>query len=302
MERMVRIARGLGYLDDFPPLVPIHDLGYLPPEEVLVIATGSQGEPRAALSRLAQGRHSDFELKAGDTVIFSAKAIPGNERHIERLHQALHRLDVRILEETRHPELHASGHPAQDELHTFYGWIKPRYLLPVHGENRHQLAHRKLAEERGINAPLTPTNGDLIRFDVDGLTLESRNPQSPRIISQDQIRPLEGLVAPKGDHRERHGELFLWLTVMPGEIGWTRIGRLIIDSSASTALDETAFADWLDDVLTQLEATTLAQLRIQLQPRLMQWLSDHLRHLPTVHLQLSHADADLPLANLWKQP
>ncbi|NLC21109.1 MAG: ribonuclease J, partial [Halomonadaceae bacterium] len=89
MERMVATARGLGYLDDMPPLVPVQDLGYLPPEEVLVIATGSQGEPRAALSRLANGRHPNFELVAGDTVIFSAKAIPGNEAHIERLKRGL---------------------------------------------------------------------------------------------------------------------------------------------------------------------------------------------------------------------
>ncbi|MEC9482897.1 MAG: ribonuclease J, partial [Halomonas sp.] len=224
MERMVRIARGLGYLEDFPPLVPVRDLGYLPPEEVLVIATGSQGEPRAALSRLAQGRHPDLELKPGDTVIFSAKAIPGNERHIERLHHALHRLEIRILDEAHHPELHASGHPAQDELNTFYAWVRPRYLLPVHGENRHQVAHCQLAEARGILAPLTPTNGDLIRFDSDGLTLENRYPQTPRIISQDAVRPLDGLAAPQGVRRERFGELFLWIAVRPTATGWMRVG------------------------------------------------------------------------------
>lgn len=294
MERMVRIARGLGYLEDFPPLVPARDLGYLPAEEVLVIATGSQGEPRAALSRLAQGRHPDFELQAGDTVIFSAKAIPGNERLIERLHDGLHRLDVRILEEVHHPELHASGHPAQDELNTFYEWVKPRYLLPVHGERRHQQAHRELAEARDIQAPLIPVNGDLIRFDGDGMTLEQRYPQTPRIVSQDEVRPLEGLVAPKGDRRERYGELFLVIAVTPTANGWQRIGRLLVDSSAPTALDETGLADWLDDTLDQLDAQTLVQLRTQLQPRLMQWLADHLRRLPAVHLQLTPAEADFP--------
>ncbi|SFH46266.1 ribonuclease J [Modicisalibacter xianhensis] len=292
MERMVRIARGLGYLDDFPPLVPVSDLGYLPADEVLVIATGSQGEPRAALSRLAQGRHADFELQAGDTVIFSAKAIPGNERHIERLHHALRQRDVRILEETHHPELHASGHPAQDELNRFYDWIRPRYLLPVHGEQRHQLAHRELAEARGITAPLSPSNGELIRFDETGLCVEARYVQRPRIVSQDSVRALEGLAAPKGEHRERHGDLFLWLAVTPAETGWARIGRLIVDSRASSALDETSLSDWLDDTLSQVTAETLAQLRVQLQPRLMQWLSDHLRHLPAVHLQLSAAEVD----------
>ncbi|MFC3293050.1 ribonuclease J [Modicisalibacter luteus] len=293
MERMVRIARGLGYLEEFPALVPVNDLGYLPPEEVLVIATGSQGEPRAALSRLAQGRHPDFELQAGDTVIFSAKAIPGNERHIERLHHALRQRDVRILEEIHHPELHASGHAAQDELNQLYEWIKPRYLLPVHGEHRHQLAHRELAQARGIVAPLTPTNGDLIRFDEDGLAVEARYAQAPRIITQDNIQPLEGLIAPKGDPKERHGDLFLWVAVIPADMGWVRIGRLIVDSRATSTLDETSLSDWLDDTLSQSEADTLAQLRTQLQPRLMQWLSDHLRHLPTVHFQLTAAEIDM---------
>lgn len=292
MERMVRIARGLGYLEDFPPLVPARDLGYLPAEEVLVIATGSQGEPRAALSRLAQNRHPDFELQAGDTVIFSAKAIPGNERHIERLHDGLRRLQVQILEEKHHPELHASGHPAQDELNLFYEWVKPRYLLPVHGEHRHQHAHRLLAEERGILAPLIPVNGNLIRFDGDGLTLEKHYPQTPHVVSQDEVRPHEGLVAPRGDRRERHGELFLLVAVTPGDSGWQRIGRLLIDASASITLDETAFADWLDDTLSRLDAESLAQLRTQLQPRLIQWLADHLRRLPTVHLQLTPAETD----------
>lgn len=295
MERMVRVARNLGYLDDFPALVPVRDLGYLPAEEVLVIATGSQGEPRAALSRLAQGRHPDFELQQGDTAIFSAKAIPGNERLIERLHHGLRQLGVVVLEETHHPELHASGHPAQDELNTFYGWLEPRHLLPVHGERRHQSAHQALASARGISAPLIPSNGDLIRFDAEGLSCEARYPQSPRIVSQDEVLPLEGLSAPQGNRRERYGQLFLVLPVVPAQpAGWSRIGRLLLDSNTPTVLDETVFADWLDDTLGQLEAENLAELRSQLHPRLMRWLDDHLRHLPIVHLQLTPAEADIP--------
>lgn len=178
MERMVGVARQLGYMDDLPPLVPVADLGYLPPEEVLVIATGSQGEPWAALSRLSRGRHPHFELMAGDTVIFSAKAIPGNERLIQRLKAGLRHFGVSLFDEENHPELHASGHPAQEELRTFYGWVRPRHLLPVHGEARHQQAHQSLATSLGIEAPVIPTNGDLIRLDADGLSLTARHPSS----------------------------------------------------------------------------------------------------------------------------
>ncbi|MBW6391175.1 ribonuclease J [Billgrantia antri] len=284
MVRMVAVARGLGYLDDMPPLVPVSDLGYLPPQEVLVIATGSQGEPRAALSRLANGRHHSLELMADDTVIFSAKAIPGNERQIERLKHALRHLDVAVWDEFNHPELHASGHPAQDELRTFYGWIKPRHLLPVHGERRHQQAHQELAESMGIQAPLAPINGDLVRLDGEGLSLESRHPQRPCIVSQDAVTPLPGLTAERGS--PRHGILHLALSVASTKTGWTRIGRLMMDAHRVSAMDEDSFTDWLDERLEEVEADTLAELRTALQPLVTSWLGQHLRQLPDVHLQL----------------
>ena len=292
MERMVGVARGLGYMDDLPPLVPVTDLGYLPPEEVLVIATGSQGEPRAALSRLAQGRHPHVELMTGDTVIFSAKAIPGNERLIDRLKRGLRHFSVTILDETNHPELHAYGHPAQEELRTFYGWTRPRQLLPVHGEPRHQQAHQTLAEELGIQAPLRPVNGDVIRLDSEGLSLEARHPQQPHIISQDAVSALPGLGS-NANNRSRHGRLFLAISVAATDTGWTRIGRLMLDTSQASPMDETAFADWLDDCLEDIEVDSLAELRLALQPRLLNWLADHLHRVPEVHLQILAVEAEM---------
>lgn len=284
MERMVSVARGLGYLDDLPPLVPVRDIGYLPPQEVLVIATGSQGEPRAALNRLASGRHVSFELLPDDTVIFSAKAIPGNEPLIDRLKHRLRQLDVTIWDEFNHPELHASGHPAQDELRTMYEWIKPRHLLPVHGEARHQRAHCQLAESLGIRAPLSPVNGDLIRLDSHGLSRVSRHPQRPCIVSQNNVAPLPGLAADRGS--SRHGILYLAIPVAATGTGWTRLGRLILDAHHMRPLDEDDFSDWLDERLDALPAETLAELRLQLQPLITAWLSERLRQLPDVHLQL----------------
>ncbi|WP_043526330.1 ribonuclease J [Litchfieldella xinjiangensis] len=291
MERMVGIARGLGYLDDFPPLVPVNDLGYLPPEEVLVIATGSQGEPRAALTRLAHGSHPNFELVSGDSVIFSAKAIPGNERLIERLQRALTRKGVAVYDEQSHPELHASGHPAQEELKQFYQWVEPRYLLPVHGEQLHQQSHCELAQAQGIQAPLTPTDGDMIRFDQDGLTCEAKHPQRPCIVDQNAVVPLPGLADTTQRRQQRYGSLFLALPVAPMEQGWARIGRLLIDTSASSTLDEDAFADWLDERLTTINADSLMELRRELHSPLMQYLSERLRHMPEVHLQVVGAEA-----------
>jgi len=289
MERMVSVARGLGYMDDLPPLVPNHDLGYLPPDEVVIIATGSQGEPRAALQRLAQGRHPFVDLQPGDNVIFSAKAIPGNERPIEQLKKRLSQLGVRLFDEVNHPELHATGHPAQEELIKLYQWVKPKYLMPVHGEARHQQAHQAIAQQLGISAPLTPVNGDLISFDNHGLHCEMRYPQPPCIVSQNSVVPHPGLEV-SGANKARRGSLYLALPVTATDTGWARIGRLMLDASGTSPLDEDSFSDWLDEQLDEIAAETLADLRQALQPRLIRWLADHMQHLPEVHLQIMAAE------------
>ncbi|HSP32480.1 MAG TPA: MBL fold metallo-hydrolase RNA specificity domain-containing protein, partial [Halomonas sp.] len=281
-----------GYMDDLPPLVPNHDLGYLPADEVVIIATGSQGEPRAALQRLAQGRHPFVELQPGDNVIFSAKAIPGNERPIEQLKKGLAHLGVRLYDEFNHPELHATGHPAQDELIKLYQWIQPKHLMPVHGEARHQQAHQEIAQKLGISAPLAPINGDLIYFDSHGLRCEARYPQPPCIVSQNSVVPHPGLESTTTT--ARRGSLYLALPVTASDTGWTRIGRLMLDASGASPLDEDSFCDWLDDQLDAIAAETLADLRQALQPRLIHWLADHMQHLPDVHLQIMAAEMPEP--------
>lgn len=137
-------------------------LGYLPRHEVLAVATGSQGEPRTALRRLAANTHPDFELEPGDKVIFSARAIPGNEESIDQLIAQLKAQGVEVVtaEETAKP-IHASGHPAQDELKTLYGWVKPEIAIPVHGEAEHMKAHAGLAKSCGVPRTLQGKNGDL---------------------------------------------------------------------------------------------------------------------------------------------
>ncbi|MBZ5488239.1 ribonuclease J [Halomonas aquamarina] len=292
MERMVAIARGLGYMDELPPLVPPHDLGYLPPDEVVIIATGSQGEPRAALQRLAQGRHPFIDLEAGDNVIFSAKTIPGNERPIEQLKRRFEQLGVNVFDEVNHPELHATGHPAQEELIKFYQWVRPRHLLPVHGEARHQQSHQEIAEGLGINAPLTPVNGDMLALDNEGLRWEARHPQPPFIVDQNSVVPHPGLEDTRS--KARRGSLYLALPVAASETGWWRIGRLMLDSSSASPVDEDSFSEWLDDQLDTIEAETLADLRFALQPRLVHWLAEHMQHMPDVHLQIMAAEAPSP--------
>lgn len=140
---------------------PAH-LGYLPRSEVLAIATGSQGEPRTALTRLAAGNHRDVELEAGDRVIFSARAIPGNEEGIAALISRLKAMGVEVMTaETSDIPVHASGHPAREELEAMYRWVQPRLAIPVHGEATHMEAHADIAKATGVPKTLVGRNGDL---------------------------------------------------------------------------------------------------------------------------------------------
>ncbi|MEM9759245.1 MAG: ribonuclease J [Pseudomonadota bacterium] len=148
-------------------IAPEH-LGYLPREEVLAVATGSQGEPGAALSRLAAGSHPALELEPGDTLVLSSRIIPGNEEPVERLLERFRSLGVRIVADAEDAEdaetaapVHASGHPCADELAAMYRWLTPRLAVPVHGEERHMLANAKIARANGAQLALTGSNGDL---------------------------------------------------------------------------------------------------------------------------------------------
>lgn len=146
---------------DFALVEPGH-LGYLPREEVLAIATGSQGEPGAALSRLASDTHPALSLEAGDTVILSARTIPGNEAAVERLLERFRHRDIEVIaDEDSELPVHASGHPCAEELSAMYRWVRPRLAVPVHGEARHMAANAALARAAGVPLSLTGENGDL---------------------------------------------------------------------------------------------------------------------------------------------
>ena len=155
-------ARAVGLWTERETLVESEHLGYLPRETLLLVATGSQGEPRAALSRLSRGAFSSLSLERGDRVIFSARAIPGNEPGIEAMIARLVSMGVDVVRpETTDRPIHASGHPRVEELKALYGWIRPRVLVPVHGESTHLDAQCDIAREAGVPEQLTGRNGDL---------------------------------------------------------------------------------------------------------------------------------------------
>lgn len=161
--RMTEAARATGYLDDVPPFVKEREIRSRDPGRLLLICTGSQGEPRAALARIAAGSHRAVRLAEGDRVIFSSRVIPGNERAVRSLWNALTELGVEVVTPDSGP-IHVSGHPARDELARMYDWIRPRVALPVHGEALHIRAHAHLAHSLQVPEVVEPRNGSVIRI------------------------------------------------------------------------------------------------------------------------------------------
>ncbi|GFE59537.1 ribonuclease J [Geobacter sp. AOG2] len=165
----VRIARELGYLnipDDM--LLDLRELAYLPPEEVCMVTTGSQGEPMSALTRIALDDHKQIKLERGDTVILSSRFIPGNERTISELINHLYRRGAEVFHE-KVSEVHVSGHASQEELKLMMNVVRPRFFMPVHGEYRHLVKHIQLAQKVGIPEErcILATNGDVVSFYAD---------------------------------------------------------------------------------------------------------------------------------------
>ncbi|HLA20813.1 MAG TPA: ribonuclease J, partial [Pseudolabrys sp.] len=166
MDRIVQIARETGYLDGVPDFRPVETYGHLPPNKVVALCTGSQGEPRAALSRIAADEHPEVTLSRGDMVIFSARTIPGNEKEVGRVLNGLIDQGIEVITDRTHL-VHVSGHPRRAELEELIGWIKPKILIPVHGEALHLSEHAQLARRCGVKDVLQCRNGDLVRLSPD---------------------------------------------------------------------------------------------------------------------------------------
>lgn len=163
MLRMEKAARATGYLPPDVVFLSDEEAGYLPRSKVVYACTGSQGEPRSALAKLAQDSHPELLLEAGDTVLFSAREIPGNEKAIGVIQNALVGLGVQIITADDAP-IHVSGHPCQDELVQMYQWLRPRIAVPVHGETRHQMENARMAGLCQVPHSIIPQNGNLIRL------------------------------------------------------------------------------------------------------------------------------------------
>ena len=190
LDRILGVARTAGYLKDFPATVDFDEAMRLPRDKVMIVATGGQGEPRAALARIAEGIHQ-IKLEAGDTVVFSSKQIPGNEIAIGRIMNQLAARDILIVTE-KQAHIHVSGHPGQPELAALYGWLRPRLIVPVHGEIRHMHEQARFALEQRVPDALVQENGDLVRLAPGPARILERVRSGRLILDGDVILPADG--------------------------------------------------------------------------------------------------------------
>ena len=167
MERISQVARETGYLDGIKDFRSVDIYGHLPPDKVLALCTGSQGEPRAALSRIAQDDHPEVAFSRGDRVIFSSRAIPGNEKAVMRVINGLVSQGIEVITDRTHL-VHVSGHPRMDELRDMIGWVRPQILVPVHGEPLHMAEHAALARRAGVGQVVLCRDGELLRLAPGG--------------------------------------------------------------------------------------------------------------------------------------
>lgn len=256
MLRIVEAARETGLLPAHLDFVEPKDAGHLSRRHVLYLCTGSQGEPRAALSRIARDDHRDLILSDGDTVIFSSKIIPGNEREIYNLQNDLVDLGVHVITE-KDEFIHVSGHPCRDELRTMYKWARPRISIPVHGEARHLEEHAELAYALGVEEALAPRNGDLIRLAPDGPEVIDEVPEGRLYLDGDLLLPAGA--APMRERKKlSYGgvvALSLALTAgqeLAGDIAIAAFGAAIGDEGMNEASEKKKLAELVKKALLKL--------------------------------------------------
>ncbi|HEY1879394.1 MAG TPA: ribonuclease J [Caulobacteraceae bacterium] len=192
MIRMAAAAHSVGLLAGMRGFLTDAEASQLPDDKALYLCTGSQGEPRAALSRIADGSHPHVSLGAGDACIFSSRIIPGNDVPIRNLQNKLADRGVRLYTERDHPGIHVSGHPCRDELRRMYQWARPRIAVPTHGERRHLLEHVALAKEMQTPDAIAPRNGDMVRLAPGMVAIVDEVPAGRLYVDAGMVTPENG--------------------------------------------------------------------------------------------------------------
>jgi ribonuclease J len=213
LDRILRVAQATGYLRDFPEPVRFDEAMRLPREQLLVVATGGQGEPRAALGRIASGSH-ELKLTAGDTIIFSSRIIPGNEVAIGRIMNQLSDIGALIVTE-KQAHVHVSGHPGRPELKMMYDWVRPEIIVPVHGEDRHLAEQARFALAQGVPKAIVQRNGDVVRLAPEGPAKIDEVRVGRLVLDGDVILPADGPTITERRRMAVNGLIIVALAVTP---------------------------------------------------------------------------------------
>ncbi len=221
MDRITEVAKATGYLKDLPPVMSWDQASGMAPEKLLILCTGAQGEPAAALSRIADGSHPALKLEPGDLVVYSSKQIPGNELAIGRVQNQLATRGIEVITE-RQAHVHVSGHPGRPELEAMYEWIRPEIAIPVHGERRHMEEHARFAKECGVKKTMVPINGSAIRLAPNGPHLMGHEKAGRLVLDGDVILPADGSTMAERRRLMMNG-------VMAVAVVLDREGRLLAD-------------------------------------------------------------------------
>lgn len=211
MLRITSAARAVGLLGSVTFVEP-EQAGYLPDKAILYLCTGSQGESKAALARIAGGSHQHVTLGAGDTVLFSSREIPGNEREIYDLQNRLVERGVTVITGRDRP-IHVSGHPCRDELAAMYGWVRPQAAIPTHGERRHLLEHSAYARELQVPQTYAPRNGDMVRLAPGPVTAIDEVPAGRLYVDGDALLPQDADTLRDRRRMAAEGTLFVTFSV-----------------------------------------------------------------------------------------
>jgi ribonuclease J len=207
MHRMAAAAQSVGFLKDIPPFVSDAEAGFFPEDKILYLCTGSQGEARAALSRIADGTHPHVNLGQGSHVIFSSRVIPGNEIAIRNLQNKLSDRGARLYTERDHPGIHVSGHPCRDELKQMYQWARPQIAIPTHGERRHLLEHCNLARDLQVPQTVALRNGDMVRLAPGRAEIIDETPSGRIYVDGGMLVPENGEALRERRHAASNGIL-----------------------------------------------------------------------------------------------
>jgi ribonuclease J len=207
MKENIAIASDLGYLSiPYGILADISEAKSIDDDKLVILSTGSQGEPMAALTRLAFGKHKDFAVQEGDSVIISARVIPGNEGRVSRLVNHFCRRGARVYDES-HWMMHVSGHASQEELKIMLSLTRPKYFIPIHGEYRQLYAHAQLAQEVGIPREriILAETGDVLVLDADSVRIGGKAPVGMRLIDEGGVAELDEIVVRDRQHLSEEG-------------------------------------------------------------------------------------------------